>query len=95
MKTSKLKPITSDIIYILNEHKLLILREIFNCKDDICGCDLVKRVGISKDLLSYHIKTLRDRRYVEEVRCGRNKKYAISRRKHELVEKILNLLELI
>jgi len=92
---TKLKPITNDIIFVFNEQKLLILREIFMCDDDICGCDLTEKTGLSKDLLSYHIKSLRTRGFLEEVRCGVRKNYSISPAKFELVKEILKTAKMI
>jgi len=96
MKTpTKLKPITADIIFAFNEQKLLILREIFMCDDDICGCDLIEKTGLSKDLLSYHVKSLRVRGFLEEVKCGVRKNYSISHEKANLVKEILKTAKLI
>ena len=91
----KLNPRAIELIFVFNKHKLQILKELFDCKDDICGCDLVEKIGISKDLLSYHVKTLKEKGYVEAVKCGRNKKYVISPKKYDLVKKILKLAQLI
>ena len=91
----KLNPRAIELIFVFNKHKLQILKELFDCKDDICGCDLVEKIGISKDLLSYHVKTLKEKGYVEAVKCGRNKKYVISPEKYDLVKKILKLAQLI
>ena len=93
MKT-KLSRQSKEILAVFSEPKLLILRELFYCSEDICGCDLVEKIGISKDLLSYHIKTLRSTDYISEIKCGRNKKYVITKNKEKLVEKILDLLQM-
>lgn len=92
---SKLGPKAHELIFIFNEQKLLILKELTSCRTDVCGCDLVASVNISKDLLSYHIKTLKEKGYIEEIRCGRHKQYVISPEKADLVDKILKLAELI
>lgn len=92
---SKLSQETKEIIFLFNEHKLLILKEIYDCKDDICGCDLVKKVGISKDLLSYHIKSLKGLEILEEIPCGRKKNYKISMKKYDLVQNVLQITRLI
>lgn len=84
-----------ELISIFNEHKLLILKVLFECHGNVCGCDLVGKVGITKDLLSYHIRTLREKGYIEEVKCGRNKKYQIRPNQRKLIADILNLTKLI
>jgi DNA-binding transcriptional ArsR family regulator len=92
----KLSRETREIIFIFNKHKLLVLKAIFECRqEDICGCDLVNNLGITKDLLSYHIKSLRERGFLSEVKCGTKKKYAIHKEKYELVRQILITAQLI
>jgi DNA-binding transcriptional ArsR family regulator len=64
-------------LLIFNEKKLQILELLLNCDDNLCGCDLLETMDIPKNLLSYHIKTLIEQGYVQENRCGRQKKYSI------------------
>lgn len=85
----------SEIISIFDENKLLILRELFLCKEDVCGCNMVEKIGISKDLLSYHIKKLRNAGLVEEEKCGHRKIYTIAKDRLKKVEQILKIVELI
>ena len=93
--SKKLTKITEEIIFVFNEHKLLILKELYECKDEVCGCDLIDKIGITKDLLSYHIRSLREREYIEEVKCGQRKKYSITKTKLPLVKEILRTARLI
>lgn len=95
MKIEKISQITKDIIFVFNEQKLLILKSIYECKDDICGCGLIEKTGLTKDLLSYHIKSLRERGFIEEVKCGVKKNYQISPAKIESVVEILKTAKLI
>jgi len=94
-KQKTIKPITEELIFLFNENKLRILSELYVCESTNCGCDLVEKLGISKDLLSYHIRTLRERGYIEEIRCGRRKNYVISQTKLSLVSDVLRLTHLI
>lgn len=80
---------------IFNENKLLILKQLYECDDFLCGCDLVDNLKLPKNLISYHISMLKDLGYIEETRCGRNKNYRIKREKIDKVRKILEITELI
>ena len=91
----KLTKVTQEIIFVFNEQKLLILQQLYECKDEVCGCDLIDKIGITKDLLSYHIRSLRERGYIEEVKCGQRKKYSITKAKLPLVREILKTARLI
>jgi DNA-binding transcriptional ArsR family regulator len=84
-----------DILAVFNENKLLILKNLYGCDDFLCGCDLVDKLKIPKNLLSYHIKQLKDLGYIEETRCGKNKQYRISAYKENNIRKILEITELI
>lgn len=95
MNKDKISQTTKDVIFVFNEQKLLILKSIYECKDDICGCDLIEKTGLTKDLLSYHIKSLRDRGFLEEVKCGVRKHYKIRAEKTKLVSEILTTAKLI
>lgn len=70
------------------------MRAIYLCSDNICGCDLVENLKIPKNLVSYHIKTLKDRGIIEEVQCGKRKKYRIRDENRRKVEEIFKVLEI-
>jgi ArsR family transcriptional regulator, arsenate/arsenite/antimonite-responsive transcriptional repressor len=74
---------------LINENRLKVLLAIYKCSDDVCACNLVDSLDIPKNLLSYHIKMLRDSGYIEETKCGRFRKYQIKKDKIELVKKFL------
>jgi ArsR family transcriptional regulator len=84
-------------LWVFDKNKLLILEALYNCKQDsdICGCDLVEELDIPKNLLSYHIKILRKKGFVDEEPCGKKKNYTLSENKIESVEKILQAVEII
>jgi ArsR family transcriptional regulator len=86
---------TKKIISLFDENKLLILKALFKCEDEPCGCDLIERLDMPKSLLSYHIKTLEVAGIIEESRCGRNKKYRIVESQKLKVKNILEIVELI
>jgi len=80
---------------IFNENKIIILHTLFQCSDYLCGCDLIARIEIPKNLLSYHIKSLRELGLIEETRCGQKKQYRITEDQREKVKSILTILEVI
>jgi DNA-binding transcriptional ArsR family regulator len=82
-------------LLVFNENKLLILQSLYNCPNTICGCDLVSKLAIPKNLLSYHIKQLTELGLIEEAKCGRKKQYKIRASASDKVYKILDVTELI
>ena len=49
-----------ELSFLINENKLRVLLAIYRCTKDVCACNLVDNLGMPKNLLSYHIKTLRE-----------------------------------
>jgi ArsR family transcriptional regulator len=84
-------------LWVFDENKLLILEALYKCKQDkqLCGCDLTDKLDIPKNLLSYHIKILRENGYVEEEKCGQKKNYFLADNKLDKIETILQAVELI
>jgi DNA-binding transcriptional ArsR family regulator len=81
---------------VFDENKLMILKVLYECADsDICGCDLIGRLDLSKNLISYHIKTLIQLGYILETRCSRKKIYKINELYKQKIRKILEVTELI
>lgn len=80
---------------VFNENKLLILKSLYECDDFLCGCDLVDKLGLPKNLVSYHVSILENLGYIEAVPCGRNKNYRIKDTAIGKVQKILEVTELI
>ena len=76
-------------LFLFDKNRLLILKALFNCQDDICGCDLVDKLGVSKHLISYHIKKLSEKGFVEEIKCGQRKNYKVKKEKEEVVKQAL------
>jgi len=72
----------------------LILKALYNCKNNVCGCDLAKKLDIPKNLVSYHIRILRELSVIEEAKCGKNKIYQIKTEFSNKIEEILKVLEL-
>lgn len=88
--------ILDDNLAVFEPNKLLILKTLYECdKDDICGCDLIEKLGIPKNLLSYHIKHLSELGYLQATKCGRKKNYKICPAKRDKIKKILEVTELI
>jgi len=81
---------------IFDENKLIILKVLYECRDnDVCGCDLINKLKLSKNLISYHMKVLAQLNYIQEVRCGRKKLYKINESFRQKIRKILEVTELI
>lgn len=91
----EIKPRTKEILSILNENRLHILKLLFECNDALCGCDLAEKIEIPKNLISHHIKVLRDAGFITETRCGKNKNYLIPIEMRAKVAHILTLVEMI
>jgi len=90
-KTSKL------ILSLFNQNRLLILRSIYLCSQEknICGCDLIESLKLPRNLLSYHLKFLKKRGYIEEVKCCKYKNYKIPAERMPEVDSILKIIKLI
>ncbi len=85
-----------DKLAVFDVNKLMILKILFECNNnDICGCDLIERLELPKNLLSYHMKILSQLGYVQETRCGRKKNYTIKEDKRIKVKRILEVTDLI
>lgn len=78
-------------LWLFDKNKLSILYVLLNCKEEenFCGCDLVEKLDIPKNLLSYHIKQLREAGLIGEKKCGRNKNYFIEDKSRIFIEEIL------
>jgi len=93
MKNLPLK--TEKILSLFDKNRLLILANLYQCQGDVCACNLVDRINIPKNLISHHIRILRELGIIEEKRCGRNKNYQIKKSVVAKVKQILEILELI
>lgn len=96
MKIHKtISPQTMEIIALIQANRLMILRELYQCRNNVCGCDIVRDLNIPKDLLSYHIKWLRETGYISETKCGRRKNYEINQNKLDFVREVLKITKVI
>jgi DNA-binding transcriptional regulator GbsR (MarR family) len=84
-----------ELLWIFNKNKLRILHSLYNCQKNLQCCVLLENLGISKHLLSYHLRTLIQHSFVYEVKKGRRKIYQIPEDKMVKVESILSLMEMI
>ena len=78
----------SELASLFNEKKLRILFAIYKCSDNVCACDISGGLNIPKNLLSYHVKTLKKSGLIEEVKCGRFRSYKIKKDKLVKIKQI-------
>jgi len=84
-----------EIIEVFSENRLKIILILLGCKENICGCDLVEKLGIPKNLVSYHVHFLESKGFIKEARCGRRKNYTLTEKGVKLAQKLESLKELI
>ncbi len=80
---------------IFDEKRLKILHTIYTCKQILCGSDMVERLDIPKNLLSYHIKILKELEIIQEKKDGKRKFYKINPSRKDTVKKALEIVNLI
>lgn len=91
----KLNKKQKETLSIFSKNKILILAILYKCRDNICGCDIAKKIKTPKNLLSYHLKTLKKSDFITEKKCGKTKNFFINNKKLAKTKEILKILELI
>jgi len=81
-------------LWVFERNKLLILKSLFCCENHLCGSDFIDELDVPKNLVSYHLKTLREGGFVEEKQVGRNKNYQLTAAKTPEVMHILQAVGL-
>jgi len=84
-----------DNLWIFERNKLLILKSLFCCDNHLCGSDFIDELDAPKNLVSYHLKTLREKGFVVEQQVGRNKNYQLHQDKVNQVIQILQVVGLL
>jgi len=82
-------------LFVFDKNKLLILKALYNCRQDVCGCDLVDKLKIPKNLVSYHMRILREKGLIRETKCGNRKVYKLYTSKLGDIQKILAAVHLL
>lgn len=84
-------------LWVFDKNKILILEALYKCEKDntICGCDLTDILDIPKNLVSYHVKILRENGLLTEEKCGQKKNYRLVSKQMPKIEKILRAVEII
>lgn len=82
-------------LWVFERNKLLILRSLYCCENHLCGSDFIDTLDVPKNLVSYHLKTLRENGFVEEKSAGRNKNYQLHPQKIVEVTHILKAVGLL
>ncbi len=84
-------------LWVFDENKLLILNYLWKTKNqkDVCGRDLVDLLDIPKNLLSYHIKVLRENNYIKEEKRGKRKIYTLNKRNEDKIKEVLSVVGLL
>lgn len=83
------------IIAIFTQNRIKILLQLFECRKVTCGCDLVKKIKIPKNLLSYHISFLKESALIEEKKCGQRKNYTLTNKGEEIVKCLTKINKII
>lgn len=83
------------LLSLFSENRLIILKSIYNCSENVCNCNLVEKLDLPKNLLSYHIKALKNLSLIKEIKCGRNINYKINESAKESVESVLKFFNLV
>ena len=82
-------------LWLFERNKLLILKSLFCCDNHLCGSDFIDELDMPKNLVSYHLKTLRENGYVVEQAVGRTKNYQLHQEKVNEVIQILKVVGLV
>lgn len=83
------------IIAIFTHNRIKVLLQLFECREVVCGCDLIKKIKIPKNLLSYHIAFLEDKGLVEGKKCGQKKNYCLTKKGVEFTQEFIKLEKII
>lgn len=82
-------------LWVFEPNKLKIIQALYNCPNNLCGCDLIKKLGIPKNLLSHHMKILKTQQFVLENKQGRRCQYVINPDYRHQIKNILLAVEII
>jgi ArsR family transcriptional regulator len=85
---------TKEILDLCSETRLAILKQLYFCQDEKCGCELIDQLDIPKNLLSYHLKIMENLGFIEKRRCGQRKYYQITKARKNKVGQLISILEI-
>lgn len=76
-------------LLVLNRIKILEILYI----EETCVCQMVEKLDIKHNLISHHLKTLQDLRYIKSRKNGQHVIYRIDEKKRLAVKELLTLLK--
>lgn len=87
----KLKKKTQELKKVLDINRINILLLLY--EKDTCVCQMVKELNIKHNLISHHLKTLQDIKYISSTRNGTHIMYNLNENKRKTVEILFNILK--
>ncbi|MBN1374249.1 helix-turn-helix transcriptional regulator [Candidatus Dojkabacteria bacterium] len=75
-------------LLVLNRIKILTLLS----QKDTCVCQMVKKLNLKHSLISHHLKTLLDLKYVKTIRNGQHIIYKLIESKRDIVLELLTII---
>jgi len=78
--------------------KLLVLNRIqilhLLYKKDTCVCQMVKQLDLKHNLISHHLKTLQEMKYISSKKNGQHVMYHLEESKKNIVKNLFKLLNI-
>lgn len=75
-------------LLVLNRIKILLLLY----RKDTCVCQMVKQLDLKHNLISHHLKTLQDMRYISSTKNGQHVIYHLEESKRDIIKNLFSIL---
>lgn len=89
MRYKKIEEVTHFLKIIAEENRLKILC-ILNKEKEVCVCSILKELSLSQNLVSHHLKVLKDFNLISSKKEGRWILYSINKKEINKYQKLLN-----
>lgn len=83
---------TEEIKGLLQPNRLDILSLLY--KQDTCVCQMVKKLQLKHNLISHHLKTLQEMKYISSKRNGTHIIYSLNKEKKNTVKSLFKILDI-
>ncbi len=90
VKSKEIK--TEEIKGLLQPNRLDILSLLY--KQETCVCQMVKELKLKHNLISHHLKTLQDMKYISSKRNGTHIIYSLNKEKKSTVKSLFKILDI-